>query len=107
MKERLALETPGNYELNPPMVDIPEAGLSNFREVLQWGTTMLMIISVFLATFFLIWGGIQWIMSGGNKDKIHAAQQKIIYATIGLVVIFSSFLIINIVSGIFGVDFFS
>ena len=101
----LSLNTPGEYEFTP-IEGMPDAGLSTAESVIQWATTVLIISAVLLALFFMIWGGIQWITSGGNKEQVQAAQKKIIYASVGLVVTLASFMIIRIVGGFFGVNFF-
>ena len=105
MLKELALTVPGGTEIGG-VAGMPEGGINTVEHIIQWGTTMLMIVSVFLAIFFLIWGGITWITSAGDKEKIESARKKILYSIIGLTVIFASFLIINIVGGVFGVDFF-
>ena len=103
MKE-LALQTPGGNLQS--VQGMPSSGFGDLQSVIQWGTTVLMIGAVILALFFLIWGGIQWITSRGNKENLAAAQKRIIYAVIGLVIALSAFMIINIVSGLLGVNFF-
>ena len=62
--------------------------------------------SNYFNSFFLIWGGIEWITSGGNKEKLAGAQKKVIFAGIGLIISLGAFMIINIVGGFFGVSFF-
>ncbi len=67
--------------------------------------TYLLIAGALVAIIFLIWGGIKWITSGGDKAKVEAAQKTIVGAIIGLIVVFASFLILNIVLNIlFKVD---
>jgi hypothetical protein len=60
--------------------------------------TYLLIIGALVAIIFLIWGGIKWITSGGDKAKVESARNTIIGAIIGLIVVFASFLIINLVA---------
>lgn len=106
MKELLTLQIPGGTNLKP-INGMPDGkGINSLENIIQWGTTMIIIIAVFTAIFIMIWGGIQWTASGGNKSSVESARKKIMYAVIGLVVIFSSFLIINIVGFVFGVNFF-
>ena len=65
------------------------------------------IIAVLIALFFLVWGGIKWITSGGDKSGVEGARNQIIAAVIGLIVVFLSFFILNLVLGLFGLDLFS
>ncbi len=50
-----------------------------------------------LALLFLVYGGISMIIAGGNETKIAKAKSLIVYTAIGLVIIFSSYTIINFV----------
>jgi hypothetical protein len=58
---------------------------------------VLMSVSALLVFGFLIWGGVQWITSGGDKTKVDAARQKIIAAVVGLLIIASSYAILTLV----------
>jgi len=66
--------------------------------------TTLMIIAVIIAVFFLVWGGIKWIMSGGDKAKVESARNTIIGGIVGLVLVFLAYFIISVVAGIFGIN---
>lgn len=62
------------------------------------------IIVAGIATFlYLIYGGVQWIMSGGEKDKITEAKSKITQAMIGLAVVASAWAIYSLVDYFFGI----
>lgn len=54
-------------------------------------------LAIIIALGFLIYGGIKWIVSGGEKAAVEEARNHIIAALIGLVVVFLSYFIINIV----------
>jgi hypothetical protein len=47
------------------------------------------------ALIFFVFGGIIWLTSGGNPDKIKKAQQMMVWATIGIVFIFASYAIVS------------
>lgn len=65
--------------------------------------TAVLIVVVLIALVFLIWGGLKWIMSGGDKSKVETARNTIIGAIVGLIIAFLAFFIINFVGSIFGV----
>jgi len=71
----------------------------------------LLIIALIIASlsflFSLIFGGIRWIMSGGDKSKVDGAKGQIQNALIGLLIVFSAWAIANFVSQFFGVDIFA
>lgn len=55
------------------------------------------VIAILIALFFLIWGGINWIISQGNKEKVSAARNTLIAALIGLIVVFLAYFLLNLV----------
>ena len=68
---------------------------------------IIFVVASLLAFFFLIYGGIKYILSGGNKDGTAAARGMIIAAVVGLVLVFLSFLIMKIVGTVIVVDLFN
>jgi hypothetical protein len=80
-------------------------GLS-LGSVLGFVITIAFIIAILVALLFLIWGGIKWITSGGDKGGVEAARSQIIAAIIGLIIVFLAFFILNLVLGLFGLDLF-
>lgn len=112
--KKIALQTPGNgpdgnrYEFNPPSgTGLPDGGLTDLQSVISWGTTIFLMVATTLALIFLVWGGIEWITSGGDREKIQLAQKRMVYAAIGLVVTLSAFMIINVFGYLFDVSFFN
>lgn len=71
--------------------------------ILKFGITSLITIAIVASLLFLIWGGIQWTMSGGDKGGVEAARNKIIYAIVGLVLTLLSFFIVTVIGQMFGV----
>lgn len=50
-----------------------------------------------ISVIMLIWGGLRYIISGGDGKKVTDAKNTILYAILGLVIAFLSFAIINFV----------
>ena len=77
--------------------NLPEGGYGSakFETIVQTGITLLVATAVILALLYLIWGGINWITSEGDKQKLAQARKKIIFSIIGLLVVFLSFFMIN------------
>ena len=65
------------------------------------------IVAGALSVFYIFVGGISFILSGGQEDKIKQAVHTIRYAIIGLIVTIMSVTIIKIVGYIFGFDLLS
>lgn len=58
-----------------------------------------------IATFvLLVAGGMQWLVSGGDKAKVETAQKMITNAIIGLTIIAASWAIYTLVLEFFGID---
>lgn len=51
---------------------------------------------------YFIWGAVDWVLSGGDKEKISSARKKMTNAIIGLVLLSLSYVIINLVGSIVG-----
>lgn len=66
--------------------------------------TVLLIGATIIALFFLIWNGIRWVTSGGDKGKVDEARKGIIAAIIGLVLAFLAYFILSLVLGLFGLS---
>lgn len=55
-----------------------------------------------VAVAFIIWAGIKYIRSGGDQKQVQGARQTMTFAIIGLVIILSSVLIIQLISNVTG-----
>ena len=65
---------------------------------------LIFIAATLLAFLFLIIGGIRCILSGGDKEGTTKARSMITAAIIGLAIVFLSFVIMNVVGSILGVN---
>ncbi len=60
------------------------------------------IIAAVLALIYLIWGGIQWITSGGDKTALETARGRITNAIVGLIVVVAAWAIFQFVLNFLG-----
>lgn len=67
--------------------------------------TILFIAAIVIAIFFLVLGGIKWILSGGDKGKVEEARNHIVAAVVGLVIALASYFILTFVIKLFLPDF--
>lgn len=63
-----------------------------------------LIFSGLVALIFIILSGIKLVTSGGDPKQVEGARKTMTWAIIGLVIIFTSFLIINVISHVTGVS---
>jgi len=66
-----------------------------------------LIVAALIFFFMLIFGGIKYITSGGDKGKAESARGMITAALIGLVIVFAAWAIVTLVQTFFGIDIFS
>jgi len=57
-----------------------------------------------VAFFFLLVGGIQWIMAGGDKEATEKARKKITASLVGLAIVFSAYALLFILSTLFNIN---
>lgn len=48
-----------------------------------------------LTLLMLVWGGFQWLTSAGNSEKVEKGTQTMIWAVIGVFLVFASYLIVS------------
>ncbi len=73
-------------------------------EVINRAIAYAIIIAGFLSVVFIFFGGISFILSGGQEDKIKQAVSTIRYAIIGLIVTMLSVAIVAIVGRAMGLN---
>ena len=66
--------------------------------------TLVLVVAGIAFFFMLVIGGVRWIVSGGDKGQTEAARSQITAALVGLVIVFSAWAIIGIISAVFGVN---
>lgn len=90
----------------PVPLSTPTGSIGNIplENVPQFIITALFVIGVLVAVAFLIYGGIKWILSGGDKAAVDAARKHIVAAIIGLVIVAGAFFILNVVFALLGVS---
>ncbi len=74
---------------------------ANLAALISGFLNIAFYIAVFLIFFWLLWGGFQYIMASGNKENLAKARERIKWALIGLMVIFSAFFIAQFAGEIF------
>jgi hypothetical protein len=72
-------------------------GETDIRLIIGRIISALLGISGALALLMFVWGGMQWLTSGGNTDRIKKGKDTLVWAVIGLVVIFTSYAIVRAV----------
>src|SRR3989344_9111862 len=48
-----------------------------------------------LALLMFVYGGFQWLISAGNAEKVKSGTQTMLWAAIGVILVFSSYLLLD------------
>ncbi len=75
---------------------------TSFGGLVNGLVSFVMVIAAVMVFLYLIWGGIEWITSGGDKGKTEAARNKITSAVIGLIVVAASYAIMTLALNFLG-----
>lgn len=57
---------------------------------------MLFAVGI-LAVIMIIWGGIRYVLSGGDSGAVSSAKKTILYAVVGLIVAILAYAIVNFI----------
>ncbi len=96
-------------KLNPPsqiksLTD--KGGSAGISSVLSSIIELIVVAGVIASIFMVTLGAFQWITSGGDKEKVSQARSRITYAIIGVILLSIMFVILNVLGGITGFEFF-
>jgi uncharacterized membrane protein len=84
------------------------------RELLESGSPIqiittiiafMLIVAALLSLFFIIIGGITFILSAGQEDKIKKAVHTIRYSIVGLIVCFVAFFAVQWIAKLLDIPF--
>jgi len=74
----------------------PVAGLGKF---IGFGINMFILVAGMFLILYLLMGAFDWIVSGGEKERIVKAQNKITNALIGMLLVFVVLTVFNLLAG--------
>ena len=83
-------------------IEGPLKGIGNIADVINVIIKLVYPSAGVLLLIYLIWGGFEYMSSGGEPEKVTNAQNKIKYAIIGVTLLAFSFLIVRIATYILG-----
>ena len=66
---------------------------------------LILIVASILFLFNFLVGGIKFMLTGGNKEKLETAKRQLLNAILGIVIVFSAWSILGFVGDFFGIDF--
>ncbi|GIW64363.1 MAG: hypothetical protein KatS3mg092_0296 [Patescibacteria group bacterium] len=74
--------------------------IPSFDQVLTFLIRMFFVVAGLVALLYLLLGAFEWITSGGNKENVDKARQKIQAALVGLILIFAVLAVVTVMEQI-------
>ncbi len=68
--------------------------IPDFSQFLSFAIRLLFVIAGLLALFYMLWGALTYVTSGGDSGKTEGAQKKIVAAVIGVILIIATLSVI-------------
>ncbi len=85
-------------------VNQPQSYFQSFPLMLSSLMNIVLTIGVVAVLLYLIWGGLEWITSGGDKGKTEGARNKITAAIVGLIILVSAWAIMTFVQSLLNIS---
>ncbi len=88
-------------------ITIPQpktVSFTNIGNLISAVVGLAIIIAALLAFLYLVWGGIEWITSGGDKAGMEAARSRITAAFVGLAIVAAAWAITALIQTFFGIQ---
>lgn len=89
-----------------PFLDQDKTGAAGISLFLSNLITLIYSIAGVALIFMLIWGAFEWLISGGEKEKIASAQKRITSALIGIAILAIAFAVLAAIGQFTGFTFF-
>lgn len=86
--------------LNPPPAVAPYSDpVTGLPKLIKLGVNAFILISGLALLLYMLWGALDWISSGGEKEKLSKAQNKITNAIIGMILVFVVIVVFGLIAG--------
>lgn len=93
----------GSIEIKQPK----EVQITNIGTLISGLISLIFIVAAIIFFFMLVIGGVQWMLSGGDKQATEAARNRITAALIGLIIVFAAWAIMKLIESFFGIKVIS
>lgn len=101
---RSVLAQDNSITIDRPKINNAPVGYSDISEFIRNAMTLIFIIATIIVLVMLVWGAIEWIMSGSTKDGVENARKKIIQALVGFAILAVAFAIAKVAGQFLGFD---
>jgi len=81
---------------------LPAWSQLSLGNILGWALRLVFVGAGLFVLYHLIFGALEWIQSGGDKEKVEKARKRITTAVTGLVILFIVLGLVVLIEQIFG-----
>lgn len=85
-------------------VTAPSQGFKNLGDFISKTLQVSFAVGILVVMAMLIWGAFDWITSGGDKDNVAKARNRIISALIGLAVLAITYALARVAAQFLGLN---
>lgn len=89
-------------QITTPKLNNKNIGYTDLGAFIGNIMSIAFILAIILVLIMLIWGAFEWIASGGDKENVGKARNRIINALIGLAVLAVAFALATVGAQIIG-----
>ena len=79
-------------------------GSYDIVDIIRTGIAIIVLASGMLCVFYILWGGVMLILSGGKEEKIKPAISSIRFSVIGLLIIILSLFVLPKLGDLLGLN---
>lgn len=90
----------------PPQIGNLGEGDVGIGRVLSNIIVLIYMVSSVIFVFMVIFSGLQWILSGGDKEAVAGARKRLTYAIIGIIFLALAFVLLKTFGQVTGFEFF-
>jgi len=82
-------------------VEAPDSGIKDIPAAISNGINIVLIIAGIIVFVYLVWAGLQWMTSGGDKGKVEEARSRITAALVGLAIVAAAYALSVVINNFF------
>ncbi len=86
-----------------PIKNTVDVKYTKLGPLISDGVGLMLTIAAMATFIYLVYGGIMWIMGGGDKAKLEAARDRITNAIIGLSITATAWAIFLLIDNFLGI----
>lgn len=87
-----------------PGGDNPESAPTQFAITMATLWQTIIIVGGLAFLLYFLWGGLNWIMAGGDKGKLEESKSRITQGLVGLAILAASYVVVKFLESAIGLD---